>query len=68
MGYAVLNKCVFNLDLKTARVGASLISMGSLLYSMGAKREKARPPYDWVAALGSTRRDWLEDLSMRVGV
>ena len=56
MSKASLKRGVLSLDLKISRVVDSLISSGSLLYSDGAKCEKARTPYETVQCFRTVSR------------
>ncbi len=62
-----MKRCVFSRDLKQVTVGAEVIVSGSLLYSVGARTEKARPPYDWVLWRGTTSDSLLDERRLRRG-
>ena len=63
-----MKRWVFNLDLKVARDFEALSNCESLLYSMGAKTEKAQDPYDFVLGWGITSEKLLAGLRDLLGV
>ena len=60
---AILNRCIFRIDLKFSRDDTCLISAGNLFHKVGAATLNPQSPYDMSRDTGTCNSIWLDDLS-----